>query len=117
MTGPVSVHEYDLAEDVTEDQFREALREAEERDLFEIEGLADHRFVYGLRGTRAGKFAAIWFWESREVWEKLWGPVGEPVPKEDYPANWKIWEDEILEPLLSSDPDKLRYTAYQTVDA
>lgn len=113
---PVSVHEYELSENASVPEFREIVHEAEQRGLFDLDGLAGYRFLYGVRGAREGKLAALWFWESEEAWEALWGPPGEPKPREEYPEAWKVWEDELLRPLLSEDPDEIRFTSYRTVE-
>jgi len=38
--------------------------------------------------------------KAREAWERIWGTAEHPVRKEDYPENWKIWEEEILMPFI-----------------
>ncbi len=43
----------------------------------------------------------------------MWGPVGQPREKQDYPESWKVWEDEVLAPFLSEEPDEIEYTAYE----
>lgn len=113
---PVSVHEYELSESVSVSEFREIVREAEKRGLFDLEGLAGYRFLYGMRGAREGKLGALWFWESEDAWEALWGPPSDPKPKEEYPVKWKVWENELLRPLLDDDPDEIRFTSYRTVE-
>ena len=67
----------------------------------------EYRFLKGIKGSRRGKYAAIWVYESRAAWEKLWGTPDRPVKKEDYSENWKAWEDETLAPFLTCDPDVL----------
>lgn len=112
----ISVHEYDLAPGKTRDDFVEAVRSAEDRKLFEIEGLRDHEFLLGVRGAGAGKPAALWRWESRRAWEELWGPADDPKPPSEYPEKWTKWEA-LLEPILSEDPDEIRFTSYRELDA
>lgn len=111
-----SVHQYELAESTHPSEFHDAVEEAVSRGLFErIPGLVDYRIGRGIRGHRTGKFAAIWRYESREAWTAVWGAVGEPVPKAEYPETWLIWEDELLAPLLAEDPDEIEYTSYEVV--
>ncbi len=81
--------------------------------MLRLPGLVRHHFVKGIRGSRRGGYAAIWVYESKEAWEKLWGPVGQPREKQDYPESWKVWEDEVLAPFLSEEPDEIEYTAYE----
>ena len=88
---------------------------AEQRRLFDLPGLVGHHFLRGLKGTRTSRYAAIWVFESRQAWERLWGPVEAPRAAADYPQQWKIWENEILAPLLSQDPDTIRFTSYEEV--
>lgn len=114
-TRIVSIHEYPLRDDVTDAQFERALARAEDRDLFRLPGLRDHLFLKGIRGTRSGGYTALWIWESEAAWAALWGPRGEPVPPEDYPDRWRVWEEEILRPLLAGDPDRIRFTAYEEI--
>jgi len=107
------VHGYVLKRGVKEEDLERAFRQAEERGLLSLPGLVERHFLKGVKGKRKGRYASIWVFESREAWEKLWGPPERPLTKKDYPANWKIWEDEILAPLLDRDPDKITFTDYQ----
>lgn len=112
----VSVHHYELAESTTESEFHETVAEAISRGLFdEIPGLVDYRIGRGIKGDRTGKFAAVWIYENHEAWADLWGPVDDPVPKAEYPDDWLTWEDELLDPLLAEDPDKIEYTSYELI--
>ena len=115
MTRVVSVHEYELRPGVSPADFERALGDAERRGLFDLPGLREHHFLRGLKGARRGGYAAIWIFDSREAWEKLWGPPGAPLPPSQYPQKWQVWENEILAPLLSQDPDKIRFTSYEEV--
>lgn len=113
MSKVISIHEYVLRRGVDERDFEKAIQEAEERGLLDLPGLVEHHFVKGIRGSRSGFYAAIWVYESKEAWEDLWGRPEHPRGKEDYPENWKVWEDEILAPLLGEDPDRINFTAYE----
>lgn len=115
MARIISIHEYELKPDVQDAAFEGALREAERRGLFDLPGLVGHHFLRGLKGARRGAYAAIWVFESREAWERLWGPVERPKPPAEYPENWKIWENEVLAPLLRQDPDTIRFTSYTEI--
>lgn len=112
----ISVHEYELAPGTTREDFVEVVRTAEARGLFDIEGLRDHEFLLGVRGAGKGELAALWRWESRQAWEEVWGPVGDPKPPAEYPERWREWEA-LLGPLLSDDPDEIRFTSYRRLDA
>lgn len=112
----VSVHHYVLAESAAPAEFREAVAEARSRGLFErIPGLVEYRIGRGIKGARAGQFAAVWVYESKEAWVDVWGPVDDPVPKTDYPDPWRTWEDELLAPVLADDPDTIEYTSYDLI--
>jgi heme-degrading monooxygenase HmoA len=113
MARIISVHEYKLKDGVSRQQFEAAVEDARQAGLFSLPGMIDHHFLRRIRGTRQVEFAAIWIYESRESWEKLWGKADQPVKKEHYPEKWKIWEDEILTPLLAQDPDRIDYAAYE----
>jgi hypothetical protein len=113
MTKIISIHEYKLKDGVSIQQFEAAVDDAHKAELFSLPGLIEYRFLKCIRGTRGVEFAAIWIYENRESWEKLWGNVDRPVRKVDYPEKWKIWEDEILAPLLAQDPDRIEYAAYE----
>ncbi|SRR5260370_820791 len=113
MATVVSIHEYELKPGVQNAAFEQAVRDAERRGLFDLPGLIGHHFLKGLKGARRGAYAAIWIFESREAWEKLWGAVESPRPASAYPAKWKTWENEILASLLTQDPDTIRFTSYQ----
>lgn len=110
----VSVHHYELAESADESDFRDAVEEAVDRELFEnVPGLVEFRIGRGIRGARTGKFVAIWTYESRDAWTDVWGEAGDPIPKSDYPQEWLVWEDELLDPVLAEDPDEIDYTSYE----
>lgn len=113
----VSIHHYELAASATDGEFRDAVREAQRRGLFDLPGLVEYRFVRGIRGARDGAYTAIWTYESREAWRNLWGPVDDPASKEEYPGKWTEWEDEILAPVLSGDPDGIDYTSYEVIES
>ncbi|MFB0515214.1 MAG: hypothetical protein ACETWG_01255 [Candidatus Neomarinimicrobiota bacterium] len=115
MKKVISIHEYVLKPDVTDEQFKHGIEAARERKLFDLPGLEAYYFLKGIRGANAGTFAAIWVYKDRKAWEHLWGSVGRAVPKEGYPSSWQIWEKEILAPLLTCDPDEIRFTSYQEI--
>ena len=109
----ISVHEYDLKPGSNPAQFEQALRDAEARGLFDLPGLVGHHFVKGVKGARRDAYAAVWVYESREAWERLWGTIEGPREREKYPEKWRIWEEELLAPVLSGHPDAIRFTAYE----
>lgn len=112
----VSVHHYELADSTAPSEFRDAVSEAVSRGLFEeVPGLVEYRIGQGIRGARTGEFAAVWVYESKEAWTDVWGPVGDPVAKTEYPDPWLTWEDELLNPVLADDPDAIEYTSYELI--
>jgi hypothetical protein len=113
MVKIICIHEYKLKEGVSSQQFEAAVDDARKAELFSLPDLMEYHFLRRIRGTREVEFAAIWIYENRESWEKLWGKADWPVRKEDYPERWKIWEDEILAPLLAQDPDRIDFAAYE----
>ena len=113
MAKVISVHEYELKPGISDEAFERALEDAERRGLFELPGLVGHHFLKGLKGARRNAYAAIWIFESRAAWEELWGTVEAPRPPTEYPDKWKVWENEVLAPLLSQDPDTIRFTSYR----
>lgn len=113
MSKIISVHEYVLKPGVNEIEFEDAIQKARTRGLLQLPGLREYHFVKGLRGARKGQYATIWVYESKDAWEKLWGSAARPCKKQDYPDNWKIWEEEVLAPFLSKEPDKIEFTAYE----
>jgi hypothetical protein len=115
MAKIISVHEYVLKPNVDPDQFEQVILDAREKGVLGIIGLERVSFVKGIRGERNDLFAAIWFYESMEAWESLWGPVDHPQGKDDYPQAWMVWEDEILAPFLDRDPDKITFTTYMEI--
>ena len=112
----ISVHEYQLRPGRDGQDLESAYQQAQTRGLFDIPGLIDHQLLHGLRGHRQGKYAAIWIYESIQAWEALWGEAGDPLPKDKYPPTWKIWEEEMLSPLLVQDPDEIHFTSYLILD-
>ena len=113
MSKIISIHEYLLKKNVTSEQFEKAIEQARNRRLFDLPGLIDYQFLKHIRGTRKVQYAAIWIYESKNSWEKLWGSADKPIQKEDYPEQWKIWENEILAPLLVQDPGRIYYASYE----
>ena len=113
MSKVISIHEYILKPDVDEKDFERTLNSAKESGLLKLPGLVDYYLVKGVRGSRKGSYAAIWIYESKEAWEKHWGPIENPISKNDYPENWKVWENEVLAPFLIQDPDEITFTSYQ----
>lgn len=107
------IHEYKLKPSVDEGEFERAIREAERRRLFDLPGLLEHHFLKHAKGERRGQYAALWVFESRAAWERLWGRPEQPLPKRDYPLRWRIWEDEILAPILAGDPDRIPFADYE----
>jgi hypothetical protein len=115
MAKVISVHEYELKPGIVEADFERALHDAERRGLLDLPGLVEHHFLKGLKGARRGAYAAIWIFESREAWERLWGPPEAPRSPAEYPETWKVWENEVLAPFLTQDPDTIRFTSYQEI--
>lgn len=109
----ISVHEYKLKDDITAEQFEAAVENAREQELFDLPGLTEYYFLKRIRGTKPVEYTAIWIYKNREVWEKIWGETDSPISKEDYPNKWKVWEDELLAPLLTQDPDRIEFAAYE----
>ena len=87
MPRVISIHEYDLKPDMDEAAFERAVRDAERRGLFDLAGLVEHHFLKGIKGARRGAYTAVWIFESREAWEKLWGSLGAPRQPAEYPKN------------------------------
>ena len=113
MSRIFAVHEYVLKPGVDVSEFERAIRQADQRGLLVLPGLVDHFFLKGLKGCRNGCYAAIWVFENRAAWERLWGTPDHPIGKQDYPSNWKVWEDEVLAPFLDREPDTITYTDYE----
>lgn len=111
----ISIHEYELADGITSEEFESVVEEAISRKLFDLPGLVDYWFLEGIKGSRVDQYTAIWQYESVEAWEALWGPIDNPTPKEEYPDSWIEWEDELLDPLLSEDPDDIEFTSYRSI--
>lgn len=112
----ISIHEYNLAENTTHNEFENSVAKAKSRGLFDLPGLVDYSFIKGLKGARKGEYSAIWVYENQQVWEALWGTPEDPKSKSEYPEIWIEWEDEILAPLLASDPDEIQFTTYRTLE-
>jgi len=115
MPKVVSVHEYRLKPEVNPQDFEDAIMKASQEDLLQLPGLSEYFLLKGIRGDRLDQYTAVWIFESEESWSELWGPVGQPLDKIDYPVNWKIWEEQVLAPFLCQDPDQIRFTAYREI--
>ena len=117
MARLISIHEYDLRPDADLARFERMLGDAETRGLFRLPGLVAHHFLRGVKGARAGGYTALWIYESREAWERLWGTPDHPRAPHEYPEPWKVWEAEWLAPFLDVHPNAIRYTAHEEVAA
>jgi hypothetical protein len=116
MARVVSIHEYELKPGIDAGAFARAIRAAEARGLLDLPGLVSHHFVKGIKGVRMAKYAAIWIYESRDVWQRIWGTPERPRPFHEYPTNWQIWEGEVLAPFLTRIPDKISFTTYEELE-
>ena len=112
----ICIHEYVLKSGVTGKDFEQAIKTAETEGLFNLPGLDNHYFLKGFKGKRRGHYAAVWIYRDKQVWEKLWGMADNPVGKENYPENWKRWENDILVRFIEGDPDKISYTSYEVIE-
>ncbi len=117
MARVISVHEYELRANKDESDLLAAVEAAEARGLFDLPGLIAYRFLRGVKGRGAGRFAAIWIYRDRAAWQALWGPASDPKGKDEYPESWRAWEDELLRPLLVHDPDKIQFTSFEVIHA
>lgn len=113
----MSLHAYQLREGADPEALVAAFQRARREGLFQLPGLLEARLLRGIRGERQGQWAALWIYESKGVWEELWGPVGDAHEPERYPERWRRWEGELLEPLLDRDPDKVTLTSYEEIEA
>ena len=113
MAQMISIHEYELQPGSDPQRFEQAFRDAEARGLFDLPGLIAHYVGKGIKGARRNAYAAVWVYESREAWERLWGTLERPRGPAEYPEKWRIWEEEVLAPILSGHPDAIRFTAYE----
>lgn len=113
MSRIVSIHEYELKPNADPAQFEAAIRQARDRNLLDLQGLVDYYLLKGIKGDRVDRYTAVWIYESRAAWEALWGTPENPLEKDDYPASWQTWEDEVLSPFLREDPDAICFTSYR----
>src|SRR2546430_13375698 len=111
MARMISIHEYDLRPGSGAGRFEEAIRAAEARGLFALRGLTAHHFIKGVKGARNDAYAAVWVYESREAWERLWGTLERPLERTQYPEKWRVWEKERLAPHPSRPPARINITA------
>ncbi len=116
MARIISVHEYVLKACADEALFEDAIRKARGDNLLSLPGLVQYYFVKGIKGARRGSYTAIWVFEGKDEWERLWGPPDQPIPRDRYPENWKVWEGQVLAPFLDKDPHLIRFTSYEELD-
>ena len=113
MSKIISIHEYKLKSGISNRQFELTVKSARKQGLFDLPGLIQYHFLKRIRGTRNVDYAAIWIYKNQSLWQKLWGKPDKPVDKDCYPEKWKIWEEQLLAPLLAQDPDRIFYAAYK----
>jgi hypothetical protein len=111
----ISIHEYELKVEVAPEVFEHTFKRAAQEGLFELPGLVDHVLLKGIKGSRRNQYTALWMYEDRVAWERLWGPPEDPHGPDSYPERWQTWEREFLKPLLSTDPDRITFTAYEEI--
>jgi len=109
----ISIHEYELRPGVAENDFENALRQARESGLLSLPGLDLIYFGKGIRGQRKGRYVAIWVYTDLGLWEQNWGPADQPISSSNYPAEWRFWEQNILNKYLDRAPDTITFTAYR----
>lgn len=112
----ISIHEYELRSDINQREFEHALLAAEREGLLDAPGMIGQHFLRGLKGSRQGRYAAIWVYRDLAAWEAIWGPPDQPTPASKYPRGWQRFEQEFLRPYLVGDPDEIRFTAYLEIN-
>lgn len=110
-----SVHEYELRPEVDPELFEDTVGRAEAEGLFNLPGLVEYVFLRGIKGERRDRYTAIWVYEDRTAWERLWGSPGKPKRADQYPEAWQRWEQDFLAPHLQTKPDDLSFTSYEEV--
>lgn len=55
----VSIHHYELADGITINDFEEVIGEAKERRLFDIPGLSNNQFLYGIKVTHRPIYSIV----------------------------------------------------------
>ncbi len=115
MTQVISIHEYTLKPATNFSEFETVILTAKGSGLLAIPGLQDATLIKGIKGVREGSYAMIWTYESRPVWERIWGTPTAPCSPQEYPPQWLTWEHDVLKPFLDHEPDHTPYTAYQVV--
>jgi hypothetical protein len=60
MARVVSIHEYTLKTSAAEEGFEQAIQEARASGLLRLPGPVAYHLVKGIKGTRKGRYAAIW---------------------------------------------------------
>src|SRR5215467_6780319 len=120
MARMISVHEYELRPGTDPERFEQILRDAEALGLFDLPGLVSHHLVKGVKGVRRDAYAAIWVYESREVWERLWGTPEHPKTLAEYPEQWgfgkisSCCQSSVLTPTRSGSPRTRSYNSART---
>lgn len=112
----VSLHLYKLQPGIEPEALKQAARAAAELGLFNLEGLEQWTFGARVKGRLPCDACSIWVYSSLEVWQALWGPAQAPLPPEDYPAGWRVWEEDYLAPLLDRPPDRIDFSSFQIWD-
>ena len=113
MARVISIHEYDLKPGVDLAALRARYPRRGAARPFRPRGPRRASFLRGIKGARRDAYSAVWVFESREVWEKLWGTPEAPRPPAEYPKEWAVWENDILAPFLVRHPDTTRFTSYE----
>jgi hypothetical protein len=79
-----------------------------------LAGLTELHLLRGIKGAPRGRFAALWVYESRQAWDRLWSPPDQPLPPTGFLSSWRAWE-EGLRPFLDAEPDRIAFTVYEEV--
>lgn len=74
----------------------------------QVPGLLHAYHLKCFKGTRAGRYAVLWIFESQQAIEDNFGTLDKPR----WPADWLFYENEILAKYLICHPDKIRFADY-----
>lgn len=105
-----SIHEHELRPGVDVAQYEQDVAHA--LGNLHVPGLVNAQHLKGFKGTRTGKYAVLWIFESAEVIEQNFGTADNPK----WPADWLHYENEVLAQYLDRHPDTVVFTDYEIVE-
>jgi len=109
MVQVYAVHEHELREGASSEQYEQEVHEA--LGKLQVPGLVTAIHLKGFKGKRSNKYGVLWIFTDENSLEENFGTPENPKLPED----WLHYENDILSQFLDRHPDKVDYTDYHVI--